>query len=134
MRLVRTFALTIGGIFAVLVALVAGALLVVSIWPELIAGSPPPIAAGLRFDSSNFAGVDKAFDNRIHRQFPTGTPEQSLRQTLMAQGFRFEPKIAPGLVYHWGMFPCSSILVVTWTGDKEHRIVAVSGNYEYRCV
>lgn len=124
----------VAAVVAGLALLTLGVILVNGIWPELFTGSPPPIVADLQFKSENDTAIAKIFDARIHQRFPVGSPEQSLRQTMAEQGFKSSPEIAPGLVYYWGPFPCSKILIVSWTADKAHRLVTASGDYQVRCI
>jgi hypothetical protein len=134
MGVVRAIGVAIAIGFGVLVLLVVGLFAVDSFWPELIWGAPPPILADQNFASDKDGRIAGVFDRRIRQQFPPGTPEKVLRQQLQAWCFRQRPKIGGDLAYSWGALPCSNVTQVTWTADREHRILAVNGMYYYVCI
>ena len=134
MGVVRAIGIATATVFGILALLVVGLIAIDSLWPELIWGAPPPILADQNFVTDKDGRIAGVFDRRIHQQFPPGTPEKVLRQQLQAWGFRQRPEIGGELAYTWGPFPCSNITSVTWTADREHKVVAMSGMYYYVCI
>ncbi|HWA92863.1 MAG TPA: hypothetical protein VG889_22720 [Rhizomicrobium sp.] len=124
--------------------------------------SPPPIAAsGVISDDANWMMPEPAsmkFTAVLRKQFPPGTEVRAMRDTLAAQGFEAElvpdcggadgiakpaglakpcrryRVIADALEYHWGGGVCGSSLTVTWTPDRNGRLVAIQGYYGATCL
>ncbi|HXC55053.1 MAG TPA: hypothetical protein VNU97_07145 [Rhizomicrobium sp.] len=125
---------------------------------------PPPMADGIKCDNwRNCSQANAAFTEVLRRRFPLGTPENVLRSTLLAQGFRTLPvsitaclprgQEAPigklviecpawdfnwnprdYLAYGWGGPPCGTDLSVKWSADKSGKITHLEGYYDYTCL
>lgn len=129
MRFGRIVLYALGGGIALIVAAIAA----VMIRPEILAGAPPKIAAGIAFDPDRETDSAHAFDARLRSRFPPGTPEDALRAELELEGFVHDEHDLRSWNYTWG-FPCGNWLSATWTADRQGRIARVEGSYSYRCV
>jgi hypothetical protein len=139
---------------AVLVALIL-------LHPLLSNTHPPPILSGV-----GTPGTWRSFDenNRevtaaLQQKFPIGTNEDSVRATLLKQGFK-PPPPAPGdcapqgapppvgrilyrcptydpdriLQYQWSNFPCGFTVTVNWTTGDHGDIAQIRGDYSSGCL
>lgn len=141
-----------------------GALLLVAmlIHPLVANTSPPSIAeselAGANLE--NKADVDRNLTALLRRKFPVGTSEDSLKSTLLGQGFTPLPPLAancipPGqpqpmgkvftncptydrdkiLEYRWGDGAvCGSTVTVRWATDDRRGITQLDSSYYVACL
>jgi hypothetical protein len=105
-------------------------------------------------NSGNVAEIDKNLIALLRRKFPVGTSEDSLKSTLLAQGFKPLPApkadcIPPGqpppmgrtitmcptedqskiLEYRWSRFPCASSIRVRWEVGDQREITYLAPRY-----
>jgi hypothetical protein len=158
---VRLVLLLAAGAVGLAIIAIGALVAVATLWPALIWGAPPEIAAGITFDPKRPDPATAQFTAVLHERFPPGTLEAALRAALLAQGFRYdEPPICYGhegqtihdssggfvgcpgldnrsLRYEWGrnvMSLCSNHLDTKWAVDAQGRITSINGWYEYVCM
>jgi hypothetical protein len=104
---------------------------------------PPPILGDIRCDDSDSCqAADRAFNVKIQRLFPPGTPEKTVIDELVKQQFFCEPGSEPecgrsllfSLTGKKSFNPCHSYLHVFWSLDSTHRITEITGQFETRCL
>jgi hypothetical protein len=116
---------------------------------------PPPIAAsGVLSNGPDWMLPEPAstkFTAVLRRDFPQGSGERAMLESLGAQGFKLEEitdcqyvngAMHPGgsrcetrdLEYEWGGVPCNNRLVVRWSADRKDRLVNISGFYGVGCL
>ncbi len=90
--------------------------------PELGRDLPKDIEAG-----------DAAFRERLREHFPAGTPEQTVIDTLVQQGFSLD---ADGITasFERPEIVCRMVWRVVWSADADHRIKNVDGLYGAICL
>jgi hypothetical protein len=111
--------------------------------------SPPPIAEGIVL---NVSKSNDALTAVLERRFGRGTKEETLRSSLLEQGFKSLPpppsdcvpigKSAPigtvfiacydtknFLQYEWSGFICRNTISITWQTNDQAEVTEVKGFY-----
>jgi hypothetical protein len=92
-------------------------------------GSAPEIAG----DESMRIGIPSVdWSARLRREFPPGTPEQSMVTSLAAQGFVVDSQ-AREATYTWKRFPCLYSLSVRWNVGPTREVEVIEGGYTNAC-
>jgi hypothetical protein len=126
----------------------------------LVANTSPPSITENELAGANWgnkADVDKNLTALLQRKFPVGTSEDSLKSTLLGQGFKPLPLpaancIPPGqsqpvgrpcptydrdkiFEYKWGDGAiCGSTITVRWATDDRRGITQLDSSYYVACL
>lgn len=120
---------------------------------------PPALASGVITDEDwlEWEPAGRKLTTVLQKRFPTGTPVSTMRDALIAEGFKAPPHeqscettvdvnrnsttrcrypadINRRLEYIWGIFPCSQSVAVTWREDRQRRIATLAAYYGGGCL
>lgn len=128
-----------------------------------VANAKPPAMFADEVDGAQGSPqeISRRLTARLQHDFPLGTKEETLRSTLLAQGFRPLPppplncvqpvehgkarpaepglKICPpqdqrkSLQYQWRVQACSSTITVRWSIDASDTVTLLDGHYHAVC-
>jgi hypothetical protein len=129
--------------------------------PFFANGHPPPIVAEQFVEARKLKApeISGKLTAQLLRDFPPGTPEESLKSTLLGQGFKPLPPpradcVAPGqtppfrqtfrpcpvgdrgwiVAYHWAIAVCGYSITVRWSADDERKIAGLNAVFDARCL
>lgn len=84
---------------------------------------PPPLAKGMELSIEN-----KEWPPRLARQFPPGTLEIELINTLASQGFTIN-RVERTAKTSWITGFCNNEVDVAWEADGNGRVKTIGGRY-----
>jgi len=91
----------------------------------------PPIAQGLDLGPGGI-WANSRWTATLKRQFPLGSPDWDVQDTLKAQGFRLDQSNQTA-EYESGWPVCKNILRARWTTNANHEITSLVGTYGSVC-
>jgi hypothetical protein len=130
-----------GRVLWLVVGLCLGLMASCSAW--LFSLKSPPIPPLLQTLPSPFARTDhnQVLTERLHTQFPVGTPEAVLIRELWLQGFSplgdwqtLQRAVGFDTAGKGGFTVCRIYGRVTWSVDGTGRVAEISGSYNWVCL
>jgi len=121
----------VGATFLLAPATTLGAL--IALYYATTVTEPPPLIDGIDV-SRNGPAAQQAVSAAIHRQFPPGTPESTLLDTLKDQGFKID-RSGHTAHYTWNRSViCGGSVDVQWTVSPRRALTSADGRAGIGCL